>query len=520
MDNTESSATSVEQSPFEVGHRIQVGEQRGTVLYVGSVPPTQGIWLGVDWDDPSRGKHDGVYEGVRYFKARYPVSASFVRPFKASPGQNILTAIGERYQKVESDNKILAEVQRATNAPFLMMVGFDKVAEQQRFDSLVMVGVREMRVSCSGPPGGLREMCPKVEELDLSRNLLVSWRAVYEIVVQLPNLRLLDVSENRLSYELSELDNYKEGFRNVKCLFLSKMEITWTDVLNLSTLWPNLETFQVSYNNITSLDPPPFNLLQNLRVLNIEGNSIKSWSQVQLLGVLPKLEVLNLSNIGLSSISISTPVSVFLKLKYLLLSGNDIISWTSINELDKLPSLEELKIKDNPLLEGLPKENARQLLIAHISRLKLLNAQEISHEERRGAEYDYLKQFGLEWLNASNNEAAELEFCQRHPRYKDLIQKYGVVQREEVEAPPRALKSGLLSVTFTSLDMTITKKLPPRMTIQKLEGLVQKLFNIRATPTLVLISKKNPSVQEPLDNGIKELSYYSIEDGDQIIVKW
>lgn len=30
-----------------------------------------GVWLGVDWDDPGRGKHDGSYKNVRYFAARY-----------------------------------------------------------------------------------------------------------------------------------------------------------------------------------------------------------------------------------------------------------------------------------------------------------------------------------------------------------------------------------------------------------------------------------------------------------------
>ena len=29
-----------------------------------------GIWIGVEWDDPSRGKHDGVHEGHRYFSTR------------------------------------------------------------------------------------------------------------------------------------------------------------------------------------------------------------------------------------------------------------------------------------------------------------------------------------------------------------------------------------------------------------------------------------------------------------------
>lgn len=29
-----------------------------------------GVWLGVEWDDPDRGKHDGTHEGHTYFKTK------------------------------------------------------------------------------------------------------------------------------------------------------------------------------------------------------------------------------------------------------------------------------------------------------------------------------------------------------------------------------------------------------------------------------------------------------------------
>jgi len=30
-----------------------------------------GVWLGVEWDDPSRGKHSGDHDGVHYFTCGY-----------------------------------------------------------------------------------------------------------------------------------------------------------------------------------------------------------------------------------------------------------------------------------------------------------------------------------------------------------------------------------------------------------------------------------------------------------------
>lgn len=53
-----------------VGLRVAVGKNHGTVRYEGEVPPTKGKWLGIEWDDPTRGKHDGVYNSVRYFHTR------------------------------------------------------------------------------------------------------------------------------------------------------------------------------------------------------------------------------------------------------------------------------------------------------------------------------------------------------------------------------------------------------------------------------------------------------------------
>ena len=45
-----------------------------TVRHVGPVEGTKGDWLGVEWDEPSRGKHDGSHGGVRYFECRYEIN--------------------------------------------------------------------------------------------------------------------------------------------------------------------------------------------------------------------------------------------------------------------------------------------------------------------------------------------------------------------------------------------------------------------------------------------------------------
>uniref|UniRef100_A0A1A9WDV0 CAP-Gly domain-containing protein n=1 Tax=Glossina brevipalpis TaxID=37001 RepID=A0A1A9WDV0_9MUSC len=48
---------------FPYGARIKIVENSGTVRYVGEVSGYKGTWLGIEWDDPRRGKHNGTVNG-------------------------------------------------------------------------------------------------------------------------------------------------------------------------------------------------------------------------------------------------------------------------------------------------------------------------------------------------------------------------------------------------------------------------------------------------------------------------
>lgn len=57
-------------STVQVGDRLSYDGAPCTVRYVGAVKGTSGSWLGVEWDDPARGKHDGSHKGDRYFTCK------------------------------------------------------------------------------------------------------------------------------------------------------------------------------------------------------------------------------------------------------------------------------------------------------------------------------------------------------------------------------------------------------------------------------------------------------------------
>ena len=96
--------------------------------------------------------------------------------------------------------------------------------------------------------------------------------------------------------------------------------------------------------------------------------------------------------------------------------------------MEKLSDLRDLKFRDNPVLKTTSIETARQLIIAKISKLEFLNGVAIDPGERKGAEYDYLKLFGPEWLQSAdpidknNTTERRKEFIENHPRYPILVE--------------------------------------------------------------------------------------------------
>jgi hypothetical protein len=71
---------------------------------VGAVDGHDGLWVGVEWHDPARGKHDGSVGGRRYFACGTPgTPASFVRATKVGRGRSVLEALVARYTNQQAE---------------------------------------------------------------------------------------------------------------------------------------------------------------------------------------------------------------------------------------------------------------------------------------------------------------------------------------------------------------------------------------------------------------------------------
>ena len=50
---------------YNPGQRFQVDKQKATLRFVGEIEGQAGTWVGLEWDDSARGRHDGSHLGKR-----------------------------------------------------------------------------------------------------------------------------------------------------------------------------------------------------------------------------------------------------------------------------------------------------------------------------------------------------------------------------------------------------------------------------------------------------------------------
>ncbi|BGO99347.1 tubulin-specific chaperone E [Rhodotorula toruloides] len=383
--------------------------QLGTILYHGPVPPTKGDWYGVEWDEPARGRHSGVYEktGVRYFVPRVDGAGSFLRPDAKGlvvGGKMFSQALHDKYldsslpssfqpppssSSAPQDPHAATATQRfATASNFEVEVVLnDRVNERFRqLGRLREVGLDWEGVSCATRSGGtgeeeelrrLGQELKNLEVLNLSFSLLPTLEEADRIAAVLPKLRSLALNSNRFVRVTSPTS--LPGFERLTSLQLNNTLMSWSEVRLISPSLPNLVDLQLSFNRLQRLDDAahaeqveaaPPTLLPNLKRLNLESNELDDWADaVSELSFLPGLEELYLTSNRINSLTLpqlqtappaatSTSPSPpqLTRLRHLSLLENLLDSWaTSVDAFaasrdSTFPNLTSLRISDNPLL--------------------------------------------------------------------------------------------------------------------------------------------------------------------------
>ncbi|KAJ5814973.1 hypothetical protein N7474_006750 [Penicillium riverlandense] len=447
---------------MSVGQRRSFDGHRCTIRYVGTVEGTTGDWLGVEWDDPTRGKHAGEHKGTLSLpgKSHHSTAGSFVRPSRPSdPPRGFVEALRDKYaSEFEQELARHASAEGEGDAgqknaieisgKVVEEVGFDKIRKQLAelaelrivlLDGMCVVGVLpSYEPDQSLVEQACREImqtCPKIIELDLSRSLLSRWRDVWQICDSLNQLKRLRLSGNRFQ-------PLEEGFifEGITELHLEDTLLTWDEIAALTSRFPVLTSLTVSANELVEITRPLPS--STITTLTLEHNDFTSLSTLHHLTSLPNLQHLSLrgNNIGTIQEAPLPPSFHFPPtLRSLDLSRNNIPTWTFINILPTIfPGLTTLRLSGNPLYEqpplppSLAESSAKPMTVDEAFMLTLsrlppslttLNYSPIKPNDRANAEMYYLSLIAKELSATPADE--EQAVLAAHPRYSVLCDQYG-----------------------------------------------------------------------------------------------
>ncbi|KAJ5343875.1 Leucine-rich repeat typical subtype [Penicillium brevicompactum] len=497
-----------------IGQRRSFDGNLCTIRYVGTVEGTTGDWLGVEWDDATRGKHSGEHKGTRYFtcKSKYPTAGSFVRPSRPSDQpRSFLEALREKYasEPVQSSASDGSEgtVPRGNaieiSGKVVEEVGFDKIrrqlAELQELrivllDGLRVVGILPSYSQDHGPESDAAQQigltCPKITELDLSRSLLNRWQDVWDICNQLKHLKGLRLNGNRFQPMEDNLI-----FKGITELRLEETLLSWNEIAAIASRFPNLTSLTASANQLSEIS---CELPSTITTLTLEHNEITSISALRHLSALPNLEHLSIRGNLINTVT-TDPATTFQfpkTLRSLDISRNNITTWTLLNDLPTIfPGLTTLRISNNPLFDLPP---LPQSITAQTSETKPMTLDEafitITPQDRLNAEMYYLSLIGKE-LSATS-EAEEPTILATHPRYTELCNTYvePTITRTAVSDAsgtrvihPRSVAARLVRMAFRlrdshehEHDRVLVKEIPGSFDTYQVKAIVSRLFELPA----------------------------------------
>ncbi|KAI7220759.1 tubulin-specific chaperone [Hortaea werneckii] len=497
-----------------VGKRLSLKGQLCTVRYNGPVADKQGEWLGVEWDDTTRGKHNGTHQGKCYFTCRSVSStaASFLRPNQQwDKPRSFLEALKEKYAS-DNDPSEHEAIQISAHKQ-AEEVGFDKFARRQaQLRGIHTIVLDRMCIRHSPDDAESAEIgtvCKDVTDLDLSSNLFETMQEIIDIARRLPKLRCLTIDGNRIlqrPIQGENLPSAETALPEVSWVSISSTLVDATEdrantklaavpLRLISSFFPKAETL-VACNNewerLSEAQPPT-----SLKTLDVSGNLFESLSDIATLKGTPDIHTLIAKNCQIRSAGdYNTLRSRLHTVAELDIRGNSITSFAIIDRLAAdLPSLRHLRTAGNPLYTSLVSpdgkpltaEDGYMLTVARLPKLETLNYSKITEKERLNADRYYLSQIALE-ISLETSDSGREKVKERHPRWMDLCEEYGEPASSSKPTPanevvdPNSLAARMIKIKLFTDEQNYDLLIPKSHSIYTLFGLIAKELKVSSSP--------------------------------------
>ncbi|KAJ3515736.1 hypothetical protein NLJ89_g1578 [Agrocybe chaxingu] len=484
------------------------------------LPTVAGIWLGVEWDDPARGKHSGSKDGKQYFTCRSPSAGSFIRPTAhLNYGVSFLEALKAKYIEAlhGSDNQEKVILGSSQGAIQVEAVSLDKIRKKfARLDYLKEVSLDHADVVRGDAPGSITQTCPtlpanydaltgafqKLVEVQLNETL-ISWPEMQAITASMPVLQVVELGYNRLSRLSDDTSPRSPPNSAVEVFNLdSNLLSDWSHICGSLKEYKALQRVVVTSNLIESIPFPaqPSDPLPGIQYLSLSDNRIGTWAAVDALSCW------------------------FPGLKTLTLNGNPLVNGKNVLLFScrALPDLNYLSGDTEP------GKHSRPFTIARIPSLLTLDGAVISSRERTDSELFYMS-----YIN-QQGELSEDERRRLHCHWEDLCGKHGRPDKvKKQQTTQDKLSNHLINLQLYPYSEFMQRKgsaFPdiPKATLRVLPTMSLRIFRLKACKTLKLdVRRTNLTCWLRMRNGSlsklgeeydsRELDWLGIEDGSQIV---
>lgn len=558
-----------------INKRVELNDSIGRILYLGPLvhkKDDKDLWVGIEWDIKSRGKHNGIVEGHVYFKTnKGKNSGSLIRLSKVNFGQFFSEAVDFKYnfygskensihqfldKAIEQDNYIQAK-QKIIN---IELVGKEKAIKA--FSSFKKIYCIELsKCYVRNLEFNLNTLLPNLHELILTKTLLCSWTDMLKLLYQFNHLTVLNFSENNLRLDDDfdkEIEKIAKGEVKLSLihLVLNKCKIDFYTLTKLSPIIKTVENLYLFGNQLNQksyesnpnkkyIDDNRKVLIENLinvRTLNLERNKIKDFVFIYEL-----LQPKQLTNLNMNQNMLSTLLGTSIEEKSELISNlKSSIKHISFDyntfpyeNLDQImKEIEYLELLDvdilnNSSIDKLGFERAKFEIVGRNPKLEVLNNTTITKILRRDYEKLYLNYsvetyFKLDANKAVTEQTFDINdftkyMQQNHQQYFKLKKKFYdplddfmlLLQKKTTNT----IKGNMIEVVLIRGEKEIKKKFPQTTTFANLRNLCTKLFKMENNEHFSFYISFTSENEELVSDESTNLNTMSISNAHKIILK-
>lgn len=419
---------------FVIMQRVRTTDNHcATIRWSGRLVDSKGgedDWYGVEWDDPSRGKHNGEYKGQKLFDVTVPNSGSFLRASSVKKGVKI--------------SEIIHEYSLVGGSLSLDSTNVDQVGEFDNFPETV----KTVNVACS---------------------LVGSFQFIWDLLKLGKNIECLTLGCLHFVDFPTTQDTY-----NLQEIVLNDTNIKEDQLEIFLKALPNLKIIDISNTSIRN-----FKVLQTckqLETIKLNNLEISSLSTViDTIGDLPNVKNLFLNDNTITKIDFKE--GKLLSLESLSLASNKIEDLFSLDALTNYKALTEIRVNRNPIQEIKGEVDVRMLTIARYPQITKLNGSSILDKERRDSEVFYLNHFANEVYQNGH---------EKHPRWEELVKKYGepAVTCIKKEAP----KNVKVILEYDGQEQE--ESFMPSITVEKVIQVAQNMFELEDEELEIVLEYK------------------------------